>query len=227
MGDKERAVKALAFDFLSVYRPGTILGNTNTPKVLGHLMSRVDWPLSAKYHAIHKNDLARAMVAQSEQDIVHATRRLDAKQSLNVLEFATMKPRFVGGDSSLPRTTTASSSTARSPKRRSRKRRSRERYRRARKRRSREQIRKRRSRKQIRKRRSREQIRKRSPKPPDPKPPHEAPRSLGRSRPTYTLWYSRPRATAATRMPRAGVSSDCWARTSDPMINSHLLYQLS
>jgi hypothetical protein len=38
MGDKEKKSEALKFDFLGVYRPGMILGNSNTPSALGFLM---------------------------------------------------------------------------------------------------------------------------------------------------------------------------------------------
>ena len=33
-------------------------------------MPLLDWAMPSKYHSIHKNDLARAMVAQSEQAIL-------------------------------------------------------------------------------------------------------------------------------------------------------------
>ncbi len=67
IGEKEKAVESVKFDFLGVYRPAMILGNSNTPGVLGHVMPFVHWAMPAKYHSVHKNDLARAMVAQSEQ----------------------------------------------------------------------------------------------------------------------------------------------------------------
>src|SRR4029077_12351208 len=35
MGDKEKQSEALAFDFLGLYRPAVILGNSNTPSALG------------------------------------------------------------------------------------------------------------------------------------------------------------------------------------------------
>jgi hypothetical protein len=52
---------------LDVYRPAVILGNSNTPGVLGYVMPLLHWAMPSRYHSIHKNDLARAMVAQSEQ----------------------------------------------------------------------------------------------------------------------------------------------------------------
>src|SRR3954468_13544396 len=35
LGDKEKKAKALEFDFLGLYRPAVILGNSNTPSALG------------------------------------------------------------------------------------------------------------------------------------------------------------------------------------------------
>jgi uncharacterized protein YbjT (DUF2867 family) len=67
IGEKEKAVESVKFDFLGVYRPAVILGNSNTPGVLGYVMPLLHWAMPSKYHSIHKNDLARAMVAQSEQ----------------------------------------------------------------------------------------------------------------------------------------------------------------
>jgi hypothetical protein len=67
IGEKEKAVESVKFDFLGVYRPAVILGKPNTPGVLGYAMPLLHWAMPSKYHSIHKNDLARAMVAQSEQ----------------------------------------------------------------------------------------------------------------------------------------------------------------
>ena len=67
IGEKEKAVESVKFDFLGMYRPAVILGNSNTPGVLGYVMLLLHWAMPSKYHSIHKNDLARAMVAQSEQ----------------------------------------------------------------------------------------------------------------------------------------------------------------
>src|SRR4029077_1941694 len=66
IGDKEKKSAELKFDFLGLYRPGVILGNSNTPSALGLVLPLVDWAMPSRYHSIHKNDLARAMVAQSE-----------------------------------------------------------------------------------------------------------------------------------------------------------------
>ena len=60
IGEKEKAVESVKFDFLGVYRPAVILGNSNTPGVLGYFMPLLHWAMPSKYHSIHKNDLARA-----------------------------------------------------------------------------------------------------------------------------------------------------------------------
>jgi uncharacterized protein YbjT (DUF2867 family) len=59
IGEKEKAVESVKFDFLGVYRPAVILGNSNTPGVLGYVMPLLHWAMPSKYHSIHKNDLAR------------------------------------------------------------------------------------------------------------------------------------------------------------------------
>jgi hypothetical protein len=60
IGEKEKAVesvKSVKFDFLGLYRPAVILGNSNTPGVLGYVMPLLHWAMPSKYHSIHKNDL--------------------------------------------------------------------------------------------------------------------------------------------------------------------------
>ncbi|HEY4080534.1 MAG TPA: NAD(P)H-binding protein [Burkholderiaceae bacterium] len=99
IGEKERAVEALKFDFLGVYRPGVILGNSNTPGFLGRVMPLVHWALPTKYHSVHKNDLARAMVAQSAQAFQAIARGKGRRVEVKILEFKEMEPFFVEGDS--------------------------------------------------------------------------------------------------------------------------------
>ena len=67
IGEKEKAVETVRFDFLGVFRPAVIFGNSKTRSVLGHVMPLLRWAMPSKYQSIHKSDLARAMVAQSEQ----------------------------------------------------------------------------------------------------------------------------------------------------------------
>jgi uncharacterized protein YbjT (DUF2867 family) len=99
MGDKEKRAKELKFDFLGLYRPAVILGNSNTPPVLGVVMPLFHWAMPSRYHSIHKNDLARAMVAQSEQAFLALAQGEDpAAPAIKVLEYKDMEPFFMAGD---------------------------------------------------------------------------------------------------------------------------------
>ncbi len=98
VGDKEKKSEALGFDFLGLYRPAVILGNSNTPAALGLVMPLVDWAMPSRYHSIHKNDLARAMVAQSEQAFFAlAQGKGAAAPAVKILEYKEMEPFFVAG----------------------------------------------------------------------------------------------------------------------------------
>ena len=93
MGDKERKAEELNFDFLGLYRPAVILGNSNTPSALGVVMPLLDWVMPSRYHSIHKNDLARAMVGQSEQAFLALAqgKGLPAP-AVKILEYKEMQP---------------------------------------------------------------------------------------------------------------------------------------
>ena len=96
IGEKEQAVESVGFDFLGLYRPGVILGNSNTPSYLERLMPLVHWAMPAKYRSIHKNDLACAMVAQSEtawRELAHG--HGPAHPVVKRLEYPEMAPFFV------------------------------------------------------------------------------------------------------------------------------------
>lgn len=97
LGEKEKAVESLNFDFLGLYRPSVILGNSNTPSVLDHVMPLLHWALPSKYHSIHKNDLARAMVSQSEQALLAIA---PGKPAIKILEYNELKAFFASGESS-------------------------------------------------------------------------------------------------------------------------------
>jgi uncharacterized protein YbjT (DUF2867 family) len=100
IGEKEKAVESLQFDFLGIYRPAVILGNSNTPAALGYVMPLLHWAMPSKYHSIHKNDLARAMVAQSEQAFLAIAQGIAPKAAtVKILEFKEMQPFFVKGKS--------------------------------------------------------------------------------------------------------------------------------
>ena len=88
---------------LSTYTGGVILGNSNTPGVLGHVMPLLHWAMPSKYHSIHKNDLARAMVAQSEQAFLAiAHGNAPKEKTVKILEYKEMEPFFVKGESEEP-----------------------------------------------------------------------------------------------------------------------------
>ena len=95
MGDKEKQSAQLRFDFLGLYRPGVILGNSNTPSSLGVVMPLIEWAMPSRYHSIHKNDLARAMVAQSEQAFLAlAHNKSPAAPVVKILEYREMESFF-------------------------------------------------------------------------------------------------------------------------------------
>ena len=103
IGEKEKAVESVKFDFLGVYRPAVILGNSNTPGVLGYVMPLLNWAMPSKYHSIHKNDLAQAMVAQSEQAFLAIAEGKAPKEAVvKILEYKDMEPFFVIGESDEP-----------------------------------------------------------------------------------------------------------------------------
>lgn len=100
IGEKEKKSEELGFDFLGLYRPAVILGNSNTPSALGAVMPLVHWMMPSRYHSIHKNDLARAMVARSEQAFLAlAQDNGPAAPVVQILEYEEMEPFFVAGDS--------------------------------------------------------------------------------------------------------------------------------
>ena len=99
IGEKEKAVESVKFDFLGVYRPAVILGNSNTPGYLGYVMPLLHWAMPSKYHSIHKNDLARAMVAQSEQAFLAIEHgNVPQEPTVRILEYKEMQPFFVKGE---------------------------------------------------------------------------------------------------------------------------------
>ena len=99
IGEKQKAVESVQFDFLGVYRPAVILGNSNTPGVLGYVMPLLHWAMPSRYHSIHKKDLARAMVAQSEQALLAIAQGSAPKAAtVKILEYKEMEAFFVKGE---------------------------------------------------------------------------------------------------------------------------------
>ena len=98
IGEKEMKSKALEFEFLGLYRPAVILGNSNTPSALGLVMPLVHWALPSRFHSIHKNDLARAMVATSEQAFLALAQNTGRTSPVvKILEYKEMEPFFAVG----------------------------------------------------------------------------------------------------------------------------------
>jgi uncharacterized protein YbjT (DUF2867 family) len=96
IGEKQKAVESVAFDFLGIYRPAVILGNSNTPGILETLMPWVHWAMPSRYHSIHKGDIARAMVAQSERALLEIRQgSAAAAPRVQILEYKDMKPLFL------------------------------------------------------------------------------------------------------------------------------------
>lgn len=66
-------------------------------------MPLLHWAMPSKYHSIHKDDLARAMVAQSEKalfDIAQGKARNES--TVKILEYQDMKPFFIPGETNEP-----------------------------------------------------------------------------------------------------------------------------
>jgi DeoR/GlpR family transcriptional regulator of sugar metabolism len=59
--------------------------------------------MPSRYHSIHKNDLARAMMAQSEQAFLAIAQSNAPRQAtVKILEYKDMEPFFVKGESDEP-----------------------------------------------------------------------------------------------------------------------------
>ncbi len=66
-------------------------------------MPLFQWAMPSRYHSIHKNDLARAMVAQSEQAFLAlAQGKGPAPPAVKILEYKEMELFFVTRDSDAP-----------------------------------------------------------------------------------------------------------------------------
>lgn len=102
IGEKEKAVGSVKFDFLGIYRPSVILGNSNTPRALVYVMPLLNWAMPSKYHSIHKTDVARAMVARSEQAFLAISQGNVPKEAVHILEYKEMAPFFVAGKNERP-----------------------------------------------------------------------------------------------------------------------------
>jgi hypothetical protein len=74
-------------------------GQANTPNVLSYVMPLLHWAMPSKYHSIHRNDLARAMVAHSEQAFLAIAQGNAPKEAtVKILEYKDMEPFFIKGE---------------------------------------------------------------------------------------------------------------------------------
>jgi hypothetical protein len=68
-------------------------------EALGVVMPLIHWAMPSRFHSIHKNDLARAMVAQSEQAFFALAKQEGrVVPEVKILEYAEVKRFFVAGD---------------------------------------------------------------------------------------------------------------------------------
>ena len=102
IGEKEKAVTDVGIPALGVFKPSVILGNSNTPSYLNYVFPAVQFVLPSRYHAIHKNQLARAMFEGTQR----ALAELQQKQAegtflgpeVKFYEYGDMKRFFTADD---------------------------------------------------------------------------------------------------------------------------------
>src|SRR5947209_1517219 len=93
----------------SLYRPAVTLPSRRHSRqlhhagVLGYVMPLLHWAMPSNYHSIHKNDLARAIVAQSVQTFLAIAQDSAPKEAtVKILEYREMEPFFVKGETEEP-----------------------------------------------------------------------------------------------------------------------------
>ena len=70
---------------------------------VAYVMPLLHWAMPSKYHPIRKNDLAGAIVSQSEQAFLAiAQANGPGKAIVKILEYREMKPSFVQVESDQP-----------------------------------------------------------------------------------------------------------------------------
>jgi hypothetical protein len=99
MGEKERAVAGVGIPALGLYKPSVIFGNSNTPSYLRYLFPAVQWALPSRYHAIHKNELARAMFEGTHRALAELQQQQAPggtlpEPAVKSYEYRGMKPLF-------------------------------------------------------------------------------------------------------------------------------------
>jgi uncharacterized protein YbjT (DUF2867 family) len=75
IGEKEKAVTGVGIAALGIYKPSVIFGNSNTPSYLHYVFPAVQYVLPSRYHSIHKNELARAMVEGTQKALAELQQR--------------------------------------------------------------------------------------------------------------------------------------------------------
>merc|ERR1712177_472 len=60
----EKNLAELEFDGLSIFRPATLIGNSNTPGFANWIAPKLNWMLPKKYNSITIDDLGKAMVKE-------------------------------------------------------------------------------------------------------------------------------------------------------------------
>jgi uncharacterized protein YbjT (DUF2867 family) len=96
IGQKEKAVIDVGIPALGIYKPSVIFGNSNTPSYLHYVFPTLQWALPSRYHAIHKNDVARAMFAGTQKALVElqesrSTGAALLKPGVQYFEYSEMK----------------------------------------------------------------------------------------------------------------------------------------
>jgi uncharacterized protein YbjT (DUF2867 family) len=96
IGEKEKAVTDVGILALGIYKPSVILGNSNTPSYLHYVFPAVQWFLPSRYHAIRKNELARAMFEGTQRALAELQQKQAeggefVKPAVKFYEYSDMK----------------------------------------------------------------------------------------------------------------------------------------
>jgi uncharacterized protein YbjT (DUF2867 family) len=99
IGEKEEAVTGVGIPALGIYKPSVIFGNSNTPSYLRYVFPAVQWVLPSRYHAIHKNELARAMFEGTQKALAELQQKRPQggaflNPEVKSYEYSDMKPFF-------------------------------------------------------------------------------------------------------------------------------------
>eukprot|EP01062_Namystynia_karyoxenos_P025925 TRINITY_DN202_c0_g1_i2.p2 TRINITY_DN202_c0_g1~~TRINITY_DN202_c0_g1_i2.p2 ORF type:complete len:248 (+),score=77.64 TRINITY_DN202_c0_g1_i2:100-843(+) len=87
-GVAERRVRELQFPTCGLFRPATLIGNTNTPGFFNWLAPKLDWAVPGKWHSIHIERLARCMARQAESALDKGEPAVYVAEGKTLLELA-------------------------------------------------------------------------------------------------------------------------------------------